>query len=164
MWWMVSEMKYADRRTDKISPLCVYFMHFTQSSNQTIWAQLINYLMSCDISQLSVVYSWALIEQVSQKLLIVRMKHFPSWQKQEVRSACPLLFACCFHGLLFDPEDGGSKFFRNGGKLLPHYVGFHMWQLWLWRFLSYGIQRHVVCWKSTDVSEEHVASIFRVEE
>jgi hypothetical protein len=30
--------------------------------------------------------------------------------------------------------------------------------------ISSGIWRRVVCWVSTDVSEEHVASIFRVEE
>jgi hypothetical protein len=35
---------------------------------------------------------------------------------------------------------------------------------WLWRVLSSGIQRRVVRWKSTDVPEEHVASIFGVEE
>jgi hypothetical protein len=31
-------------------------------------------------------------------------------------------------------------------------------------FLTLGIQRCVVHWKSADVSEEHVASIFRFEE
>jgi hypothetical protein len=35
---------------------------------------------------------------------------------------------------------------------------------WYWRASSSGIWRHVVCWVSTDVSEEHIASIFRVEE
>jgi hypothetical protein len=29
---------------------------------------------------------------------------------------------------------------------------------------SSGIQYHVVCWKPTDISVEHVISIFRVEE
>jgi hypothetical protein len=33
-----------------------------------------------------------------------------------------------------------------------------------WRVLSSGIYRHVVRWKSTDVSEEHISSIFRVKE
>jgi hypothetical protein len=33
-----------------------------------------------------------------------------------------------------------------------------------WRGLSSGIKRRVVRWKSTDVSQDHVASIFRVEE
>jgi hypothetical protein len=33
-----------------------------------------------------------------------------------------------------------------------------------WRFLSSGISCRVVRWKSTDISEEHVTSIFRVEE
>jgi hypothetical protein len=37
-------------------------------------------------------------------------------------------------------------------------------QRWLWRVSSSGIWRHVVHWVSTDVSEEHIASIFRVEE
>jgi hypothetical protein len=32
------------------------------------------------------------------------------------------------------------------------------------RVLSSGILRRVVCWKSTDVSEEYVASIFRAKE
>jgi hypothetical protein len=34
-------------------------------------------------------------------------------------------------------------------------------QQWLWRVLSSGIQRRVVHWKSTDVSEVHITSIFR---
>jgi hypothetical protein len=34
---------------------------------------------------------------------------------------------------------------------------------WLWRILSSGIQRRVVRWKSTDVSEERVVSFFTVE-
>jgi hypothetical protein len=33
-----------------------------------------------------------------------------------------------------------------------------------WRVVSPGIYRHVVRCKSTDVSEQHVASIFRIEE
>jgi hypothetical protein len=33
-----------------------------------------------------------------------------------------------------------------------------------WRVISSGIWRRAVSWKSTDVSEEHVASIFTVEE
>jgi hypothetical protein len=37
-------------------------------------------------------------------------------------------------------------------------------QRWLWRILSSGIWRHVARWNSTDVLEEHVASIFRIEE
>jgi hypothetical protein len=37
-------------------------------------------------------------------------------------------------------------------------------QLLLWRVSSSGIWRRVVCWVATDVSEEHIASIFRVEE
>jgi hypothetical protein len=37
-------------------------------------------------------------------------------------------------------------------------------QPWLWRISSSGIWRCVVCWVVTDVSEEHIASIFRVEE
>jgi hypothetical protein len=36
-------------------------------------------------------------------------------------------------------------------------------QCWLWRVPSSGIWRHIVCWAATDVSEEHIASIFRVE-
>jgi hypothetical protein len=36
-------------------------------------------------------------------------------------------------------------------------------QRWLWR-VSSGIWRRVVRWVSTDVSEEHIASIFKVEE
>jgi hypothetical protein len=41
-------------------------------------------------------------------------------------------------------------------------VGFS--QLWLGRVLSSGIQRRVVCWKSTNVSGEKIASIFMLEE
>jgi hypothetical protein len=37
-------------------------------------------------------------------------------------------------------------------------------QRWLWTVLSCGVQRRVVRWKSTDISAEHVASIFGVEE
>jgi hypothetical protein len=37
-------------------------------------------------------------------------------------------------------------------------------QRWLWRVSSFGIWRRVVRWVSTDVSEELIASIFRVEE
>jgi hypothetical protein len=36
-------------------------------------------------------------------------------------------------------------------------------QRWLWRVMSSGIRRRVLSWMSTDVSEEHVTSIFRVE-
>jgi hypothetical protein len=36
-------------------------------------------------------------------------------------------------------------------------------QRWFWTVLPSTIQRLVVCWKSTYVSSEHVASIFRVE-
>jgi hypothetical protein len=36
-------------------------------------------------------------------------------------------------------------------------------QQYLWRVISYEIQLRVVRWKSTDVSEEYIASIFRVE-
>jgi hypothetical protein len=43
-------------------------------------------------------------------------------------------------------------------------VGFQVLQRWLWTVLSSGIKRRVVRWKSTDVSREHVAFIFRVEE
>jgi hypothetical protein len=35
--------------------------------------------------------------------------------------------------------------------------------VFLWRVSSSGIWRRVVCWVATDVSEEHIASIFRVE-
>jgi hypothetical protein len=34
-------------------------------------------------------------------------------------------------------------------------------QRWLWRVLFSVIYRRVVCWKLTEVSEEHIASIFR---
>jgi hypothetical protein len=34
----------------------------------------------------------------------------------------------------------------------------------IWRLSSSGIWRRVVCWVTTDVSEEHIASIFRVKE
>jgi hypothetical protein len=34
----------------------------------------------------------------------------------------------------------------------------------IWRVSSSGMWRRVVCWVATDVSEEHIASIFRVEE
>jgi hypothetical protein len=37
-------------------------------------------------------------------------------------------------------------------------------QRWLWRVSSSGMWLHVVCWDATDVSEEHIASIFRDEE
>jgi hypothetical protein len=37
-------------------------------------------------------------------------------------------------------------------------------QRWLWRAWYSGIWRRVVRWKPTDVSEEHIASIFSVEE
>jgi hypothetical protein len=33
----------------------------------------------------------------------------------------------------------------------------------VWRILSYGIYCHMVCWKSTDISEEHVVSIFMLD-
>jgi hypothetical protein len=37
-------------------------------------------------------------------------------------------------------------------------------QRWLWRVSSSGMWRLVVCWVATDISEEHIASIFWVEE
>jgi hypothetical protein len=37
-------------------------------------------------------------------------------------------------------------------------------QPWLWKVSSSGTWRRVIRWVSTDVSEEHIASIFRVEE
>jgi hypothetical protein len=39
-------------------------------------------------------------------------------------------------------------------------IGNHL----IWRVSSSGMWRRVVCWVATDVSEEHIASIFRVEE
>jgi hypothetical protein len=33
--------------------------------------------------------------------------------------------ACCLLALLFDPEDGGSMFFQNIGKLLAAYIATH---------------------------------------
>jgi hypothetical protein len=36
--------------------------------------------------------------------------------------------------------------------------------LLVWRVSSSGMWPRVVCWVATDVSEEHIASIFRVEE
>jgi hypothetical protein len=33
-------------------------------------------------------------------------------------------------------------------------------QQWLWRVLTSGIQHHLASWKSTEVSEDHVPSIF----
>jgi hypothetical protein len=38
-----------------------------------------------------------------------------------------------------------------------------LWRIQNRRVSSSGIWRHVVCWVATDVSEEHIASIFRVE-
>jgi hypothetical protein len=32
------------------------------------------------------------------------------------------------------------------------------------KILTSGMYRRVACWKSTDISEENIASIFRVEE
>jgi hypothetical protein len=37
-------------------------------------------------------------------------------------------------------------------------------EVYLWRVLSSGLYHHVVCWKSTRVSEEYVTSIFRAEQ
>jgi hypothetical protein len=36
-------------------------------------------------------------------------------------------------------------------------------QRWLWGVSFFGMWRRVVCWVATDLSEEHIASIFRVE-
>jgi hypothetical protein len=40
----------------------------------------------------------------------------------------------------------------------------NMVECWNWRVSSSGMWRHTVCWVAPDVSEEHIASIFRVEE
>jgi hypothetical protein len=40
-------------------------------------------------------------------------------------SACCLLLSGYLLGVLVDPEDGGSKFFRNFVELLPHYMVSH---------------------------------------
>jgi hypothetical protein len=37
-------------------------------------------------------------------------------------------------------------------------------QRWSWKVLYSGLSRRVVCWQSTDVSVEHIASTFRVKE
>jgi hypothetical protein len=55
------------------------------------------------------------------------------------------------------------------GRLPRQDFTVYMWDLrfsqqWFWRVLSTGIQCRVVCWKSTDVLEEHVAPIFMVKE
>jgi hypothetical protein len=36
-----------------------------------------------------------------------------------------LCLPCCFLGMLFNPEDGGSMFLKNVSKLLPHYLASH---------------------------------------
>jgi hypothetical protein len=36
-----------------------------------------------------------------------------------------VVLAACLFGLLLDPEDGGSKFLRNVGKLQPDYTASH---------------------------------------
>jgi hypothetical protein len=49
-------------------------------------------------------------------------------------------------------------------ELLFQLQELRFWQRWLWRVLYSEIWRSAVCWKSTDVSEEHVSYIFMVEE
>jgi hypothetical protein len=53
--------------------------------------------------------------------------------------------------------------FHGGRNPELHHLGARNW-CFSWRVLSCGIWRRVVCWVSTDVSEKHIAYIFRVEE
>jgi hypothetical protein len=54
------------------------------------------------------------------------------------------------------------------GKLTFDYKSVELVQIYdtrfVWTVLSFGVHRRLVRWKSTDVAEEYVASIFRVEE
>jgi hypothetical protein len=44
------------------------------------------------------------------------------------------------------------------------FVGYEVLSGWPQRVLSSVLYLHVVCWKSTDVSEEHIACIVRANE
>jgi hypothetical protein len=58
-----------------------------------------------------------------------------------------------------------TDIFFHSNMLINRFIMQYLWfsLRWLWRVLSPGIQRCVVRWKSTDVSEEYIASIFRFE-
>jgi hypothetical protein len=43
----------------------------------------------------------------------------------EFNFACLLLLADCFHGLLFEPENGGDIFLRNVSEILLDYTAIH---------------------------------------
>jgi hypothetical protein len=49
-------------------------------------------------------------------------------------------------------------------RTFPDMYGLRFSQQWLWRILSSEIQCCVFRWKSSDISEEHVTSIFMVKE
>jgi hypothetical protein len=62
--------------------------------------------------------------------------------------------------LTFNSVELRMESYSTGARHVPS-----IWNYFLYgRVLSSGIWRRVVLWVSTDVSEEHIASIFRVEE
>jgi hypothetical protein len=62
------------------------------------------------------------------------------------------------------PESGRNRFLRSSPSRVNFATGGEFTRGYqTWRVSSSGIRRRVVCWVITEVSEEYIASIFRVE-
>jgi hypothetical protein len=109
---------------------------------------------------------WELIVSVTRDLLFGHRECFirseilfgGDYEEQgvlgcDIRVCCPVHRYQHFGGT---PEDRSNTFLSNAGTYLADCM--------VSRVLSSRIQRHVVCWKPTDVSEGYIASIFWVKE
>jgi hypothetical protein len=75
-----------------------------------------------------------------------------------MKQAASRLLAGFLLGIFFSPEDGGDIFLRNVDYLLLNYTA-----LYPRKYNSSSIEECRVDLVRNDVSEEHIASIFRVE-
>jgi hypothetical protein len=64
-------------------------------------------------------------------------------------------------GLLDSPDCSQCLYWLRCRGYGKHYIRSEMFIAWVWELLSLRILRHIVRWKSTDVSDGLVASLYR---
>jgi hypothetical protein len=78
-----------------------------------------------------------------------------------IQIVCDLLHAGFLLVLFFDLEYGSDMFHRNFGSHTTYYTASHTRRLTLNKQFCVLGTTPLVCWKSTDVSEERIDSVFR---